>query len=277
MASLTKEALAALSARELKDLGKLHKVKGYGRLRKEALIEALLEGSGASEAPAAAPAAPALTPSLAPAPSGPEASPMARTHHEMRAAEARFAVTRPVEQLRQDEGLGDLPASYGATILTLLPVNPTRAYAYWDLDYGALGQHYQGLADARPVLRLSQADGAGGFRLAAEHAIDLGAHSSYFEVAPGHTYAAELGLTGSKGYRRIVGSNVLSVPPNGPSTGDEATFATLPFDAPLPAAVGRAKGVSGGKVLSREEYERLFGVAVPGSSPTSYEAYRRRS
>ena len=208
---------------------------------------------------------------LRPAP-GPQASPLARWVYEQRVAAARYAVARPVEVLRGDESLGDLPAGYGTHVLTLLPLNPSRAYAYWDLDYRRLGEGWQGLADGRPVVRLFRAVN-GRFELAAEIEIDLGSHNHYFPVQAGATYAAELGIRGGGGYHRVLGSNVLTVPTDRVSDAAEASFVSMPLHAPLPvggfgpAAPGLAG--AGGRALSRDEYERLWGrgvAAVPGSA-----------
>lgn len=284
---LTRAALEALPALELKELAREAKIKSYGKLRKEALVAALLAAKAtpvARKAPAArvkaaAPAAVAAptpaTPAI-PAPIAaatpeapqrvfPEASPGTRRLYEQRVAEAKYAVSRPAERLREDEGLGDLPSSYGANLLTLLPLNPNRAYAYWDLDYRRLGEYYQGLSDGRPVVRLFRSHD-GQFQPVAELDIDLGTHNHYFPVEAGATYAAELGLRGANGYRKIVASNVLSVPTDRVSERSDATFASIPLEAPLPVAAKPAglSGVPGGKVLTRAEYEQLFGKGVPG-------------
>lgn|GEM_PF-5960741 len=301
-AKLTRAALEALSARELKDLGKEAQVKGYGTLRKDALVDALLAATKASAKPAtkapakAAEPAPKKAPAkkapakkapakkagkeaaAAPAPAVaatpvepervfPQATPLARWVYEQRVAEAKYAVTQPVERLREDERLGELPGSYGANLLTLLPLNPTRAYAYWDLDYRRLGEFYQGLSDGRPVVRLFRA-ADGGFQPVAELDIDLGAHNHYFPVEAGAVYAAELGLRGTNGYRKIASSNVLSVPTDRVSDRTDAPFVSVPLDTPLPLAGSQAPAgdqlTVGGRVLTRAEYEQLFGKGVPG-------------
>ena len=203
-----------------------------------------------------------------PAPTAqPAASPLARWVYEQRVAEAKYAVTRPVERLREDEGLGELPGSYGANLMTLLPLNPTRAYVYWDLDYARLGEHWQGLADARPVVRLFRLVGDA-FQPAGELQVDLGTHNHYLPVEAGGTYAAELGLRGANGYRAVLSSNVLTVPTDRVSDQVEASFVSVPLDAPLPAGGLRpaAAGIPtlAGRMLTRTEYEQLFGKGVPG-------------
>jgi hypothetical protein len=283
---LTRAALEALPALELKDLAREAQIKSYGKLRKEALVAALLAANAtpvarktpAAKVKAAAPVpAPVLPTTSATRPAAatpepeaplrvvPEASPGTRRLYEQRVAEAKYAVSRPTERLREDERLGDLPSSYGTNLLTLLPLNPNRAYAYWDLDYRRLGEYYQGLSDGQPVVRLFRSHD-GQFQPVAELDIDLGAHNHYFPVEAGATYAAELGLRGANGYRKIVASNVLSVPTDRVSERADATFVSIPLEAPLPVAANPAGlgGVPGGKVLTRAEYEQLFGKGVPG-------------
>ena len=214
------------------------------------------------------PAIPAQVRPAEPAPAAqPAASPLARWVYEQRVAEAKYAVTRPVERLREDEGLGELPGSYGANLMTLLPLNPTRAYVYWDLDYARLGEHWQGLADARPVVRLFRLVGDA-FQPEGELQVDLGTHNHYLPVEAGGTYAAELGLRGANGYRAVLSSNVLTVPTDRVSDQVEASFVSVPLDAPLPAGGLRpaAAGIPtlAGRMLTRTEYEQLFGKGVPG-------------
>jgi hypothetical protein len=275
-APFTRESLAALAARELKELGKQYRVKGYGRMRKDALVKALLEAAKAvpqatakaapAEPQAAAPApAPQPRPAKA-APAKPEADPETRQSYERRAAAAKYAVQRPVEELRREENLGELPASYDVNLLTLLPVSPERAYAYWDLSMRELGEHFQGLTAARPVLRLFRSREMGGsFTRVLEQDVDLGARAHYFTTEGGSFYFAELGIAGTNGYHRILGSNIVSTPAARVSERTEASFVNVPLDQPLPGAGATpAGGPAGGKVLSREEYEATFGQGVEG-------------
>jgi hypothetical protein len=290
----TRTSLGALKARELKEMGKVYAVKGYGRLRKAALVEELLiklaeEAAGASE-DARVPGSDGVLPTSTSAenvsgdkqksategdedgstsvPQSPHA-PEARRHYEDKVREARFAVQRPVESLRDEEHLGDFPSNYDADLLTLLPINPNRAFAWWDIDYRSLGQHYQGLEDGQLVIRLLQAKSLNEpFTQVVQAEIDPSGHSFYFSIEPGLHYGAELGIAGSNGYRRLILSNVMSAPVDQVSSRTDASFVALSLDVPLPAPASiasRASAGTGGMTMGRDTFDRLFGGHAGGA------------
>lgn len=294
--AFTRQSLGALKAKDLKEMGKVYAVKGYGRMRKGTLVEELLiklaeeaaeirggrdgrasavkdrdaavssagkQAAGADSQSTSAPLSPAAE---APLPVRAPEAPEARRNYEQKARDARFAVTRPVEGLRDDEFLGEFPSNYDANLMTLLPINPHRAFAWWDIDYRSVGQHYQGLDDARLVIRLLQANGLSDrFEQVAQAEIDPSGHSFYFSIEPGLHYGAEIGLAGTNGYHRLMTSNIMSAPADGVSPSRSATFASLSIDEDLPPA-GSATGTQRGCMdMDAEAYQRIFGGRAGGA------------
>lgn len=278
MKAYTEEALVALNTKELKQIARGLKVKGYGRLRKGTLVSSILELAGEVEAapvePAvAAKASPdaAATPSAAPAAEAPTAPTTdvqgptddvapedevreARQAYQRKLMEARQAVTRDAHELREDDE-GELPDSYGMNLLTLLPVSPAKSYVYWDLSASTLGEIS---AAGRVVLRLFESARKGAdFTLAHEVEVDLGARNYYFATAPGRFYRVELGVASVMDCRVVVSSNIISTPSDSVSEDANASYTSVPLEQPLPERA-EAGSAGAGRVLSREEYRAIY-------------------
>ena len=111
---------------------------------------------------------------------------------------------------------GELPSSYGRSRLVLLPVDPYRLYAYWELSGDP-----PPTAGARAVLRLHESSASGGAR-PFDVDIDLAAGNSYI-----HLWSAEKSYTADLGLRQEDGGFVALARSN---------TITSPASAPVPAA-----------------------------------------
>ncbi len=181
----------------------------------------------------------------------------------------------PPPQPLDDEGLGELPWTYGADLLVALPRDPRTLFVYWDQARSTVDASFAGVPDAKVQLWVF-ARGNGWERV---RVIDvaLEARGWYVhDLEPGRPYRAELHVIGSDGQDRVLPgpSIATALPPQGPSPIIDDRFATLPWDVPLPKLMG--PGVPGGPfseearaLLARLSGWEGFGHSHAGGGPTS--------
>ncbi len=181
-----------------------------------------------------------------------------------------------------DEGLGDLPWSYGDDALVALPRDPRTLFLFWDHSPATLARAFDGLDQPRAQIWLF-VRGAGWERV---RVVDFALESrGYYlhDLEPGRTYRVEIHLVDRHGRERIMphASNASQLPPLGASPVVDDRFVTIPWALPLPRLLGA--GVPGGPfseelrdLLARlSDWARLIqsrgeGAGGLGVRPTSH-------
>ncbi len=136
----------------------------------------------------------------------------------------------------------DLPESYGETRVVLLPVSPTKVFAFWDIAAGDAKS--SGRQEGQPVLRFHETDGSSKESrqkdVSVEMPIKPDAKSSYMNLQqPAKSYQAEIGYKEKEGrFTQAAQSNVAETPR--PLPAPEKTRTHQPPARPLhhPAAPG---------------------------------------
>jgi uncharacterized protein len=174
-----------------------------------------------------------------------------------------------------DEGLGELPWTYGDDLLVALPRDPRTLFVYWDQARSTLDSVFGGLPGAKVQLWVF-AGGDGGERVRVVD-VALEARGWYIhDLEPGRAYRTELHAIGADGQDRLLpGPSIgAALPPQGPSDVIDDRFASLPWDVPLPKLMG--PGVPGGpfseearSLLARLSGWDRFGHSRAGGGPTS--------
>jgi hypothetical protein len=187
-------------------------------------------------------------------------------------------------QAHFEEGLGELPWSYGDDFLMALPRDPRTLFLYWDHSKETLAAAFQGMDHPHAQIWLF-ARGAGWDRI---RTVDFALESrGYYlhDLEPGRVYRVELHVV-DRNQERLLGqpSNEVALPPHGASPVVDDRFASIPWDLPLPRLLGA--GVPGGPfseavraLLARlSDWSRLAaagggvgggGGEGPGGRPTS--------
>jgi len=179
-----------------------------------------------------------------------------------------------------DEGLGELPWSYGDDRLVALPRDPRTLFVYWDHAAASLEAGFRGLDHPRvQIWVFAEGDGWEQVRTL-ECALESRGYYVH-DLDPGRRYRAEIHVVDRRGQERQLGhgSNTAALPPQGASTLVDDRFVLIPWDLPLGALVG--PGTPGGPfseslraLLARlSDWDRLQsaagGGAGPGGRPTS--------
>jgi uncharacterized protein len=184
----------------------------------------------------------------------------------------------PEELADVDEGLGDLPAGYGASRIVLLPRDPQWAYAYWDI----------------PVEHKNELRAHGGQQLALriydvtdinletqsphsiqEYPIDEMAREWYLPIpVSDRTYTIDIGYRCGDGRWLVLARSAsVGIPPVYPSDWIEDIFITVPWEeelvgktfaqlVPPSQKIGSEDGEPGSDNVERNAiYERIFGMA----------------
>jgi hypothetical protein len=178
-----------------------------------------------------------------------------------------------------DEGLGELPWSYGEDALVALPRDARTLFIYWDHAPSTLASTFQGLDHPHAQIWLF-VRGAGWERI---RTVDFAIESrGYYlhDLEPGRVYRAELHLVDKRGQERILAqpSNAMALPPQGASPVVDDRFVRIPWELPLPRLLG--PGAPGGPfpealrdLLARlSDWSRLpggGGGGGPGGRPSS--------
>jgi hypothetical protein len=145
----------------------------------------------------------------------------------------------------EDEGLGELPWTYGNDLLVALPRDPRTLFVYWDHARATLDAAFANLPGPKVQLWVF-ARGAGWDRVRVIE-VALEARGWYVhDLEPGLAYRAELHVTGSNGQDRLLPGPSVStaLPPHGASPDTDDRYATLPWEVPLPKLMG--PGLPGG-------------------------------
>ncbi|HEU4382651.1 MAG TPA: DUF4912 domain-containing protein [Anaeromyxobacteraceae bacterium] len=134
-----------------------------------------------------------------------------------------------------EEGLGELPWSYGDDALVALPRDPRTLFLYWDFAAGTVAAALEGMGGGRTQLWILARSGE---RLERVRTLDfaLEARSFYVhDLEPGRAYLAEVHVVDGAGRERRLGgpSNEVTLPPVGPSALVDDRFARIPWDLPL--------------------------------------------
>jgi hypothetical protein len=138
-----------------------------------------------------------------------------------------------------DEGLGELPWSYGDDALVALPRDPRSLFVYWDHRHDTLAGAFSGLDHPSAQLWLyALGDGWERVRVV-ELALESRCHYLH-DLEPGRAYRAKLRAVGRGGEVRPVGepSNVAALPGLGPSPVIDDLFVGIPWGLPLPLLLG---------------------------------------
>lgn len=173
-----------------------------------------------------------------------------------------------------DEGLGELPWSYGDDALIALPRDPRTLFLYWDHAQTTLSGAFEGLDGPRAQIWLF-VRGAGWERI---RVVDFALESrGYYlhDLEPGRVYRAELHVVDRHGRERLLpaASNPMLLPQHGPSPVVDDRFVSIPWDLPLPRLLGA--GVPGGPfseelraLLARlSDWARVLEGAGRGAGP----------
>jgi hypothetical protein len=181
----------------------------------------------------------------------------------------------PLSPPLHDEGLGELPWTYGDDLLVALPRDPRTLFVYWDQARTTVDDAFAGVPGAKVQLWVF----AGGERWDRVRVVEvaLEARGWYVhDLEPGRPYRTELHVVGTDGQDRLLpGSSIgTALPPQGPSPIIDDRFATLPWEVALPALMG--PGVPGGPfseearaLLARLSGWDRFGHSRAGTGPTS--------
>ncbi|HZY03712.1 MAG TPA: DUF4912 domain-containing protein [Anaeromyxobacteraceae bacterium] len=135
-----------------------------------------------------------------------------------------------------DEGLGELPWSYGDDALVALPRDPRTLFLYWDFAPAVVAAALSGLEGGRTQLWVFARGGGGGLERVRTLEFALEARSFYVhDLTPGRAYLAEVHAVDGRGRERRLGgpSNEVMLPPVGPSALVDDRFARIPWDLPL--------------------------------------------
>lgn len=252
-------------------------LRGFSRMTKAELVAALSSGKaartpkGTAGRKAAAArvrttppkrrgaSAPAGKRRAVPGPETPPTPGPVRGSAHVPALSARVAPARP------DEGLGPMPDGYGEDRIAVVPRDPEWAFIHWEVSEATWRMVWDRAGGGRATLRVvfEAEDGA---RDQSDADVHPRQGRFYARVPrPGCTVHAEVGILDGRGtfHAALRSPRVRSLwagPRRGP-----VQFMTVPADAPLRDL--RRGGDVVGRLLTEEEYLRLFGRGHPGSIP----------
>jgi hypothetical protein len=174
----------------------------------------------------------------------------------------------PLAPPLHDEGLGELPWTYGDDLLVAMPRDPRTLFVYWDQARASVDAAFAGVPGAKVQLWVF-ARGTQWERVRVVE-VALEARGWYLhDLEPGRAYRAELHVVGNDGQDRLLPGESIptALPPQGPSPVVDDRFATLPWGVPLPKLMG--PGVPGGPFSeeARALLARLSGWSRFGHDP----------
>ncbi len=236
-------------------------VRGFSKMTKAQLVEAL-SGKGREGGAAAGPKgakkrrSPAKAPRKRATLSAPEAAPAPVGQGEASASE------RPPVLPAEDLGL--LPEDYGEDRIAVIPRDPEWTFIHWEATEATWRAAQERAGPGRANLRVFFETPEG----AQDHS-DAEVHprrGRYYArvLMPGCTVSAEVGVLDERGgFHPVLRSSRVQTPAVGPRRG-AVRFMTVPPDVPLrDLRAGHAENV--GRLLTEQEFERLFGRGHPGS------------
>ncbi len=191
---------------------------------------------------------------------------------EDKAQEAKFVVAGPeVRDEAFQEPLSDLPEHYGGCLIVLLPLDPYRAHAFWELPWEKIQQAAGWLGgedSTHRVLRVNRISGDGSVKNSYDVEIHPHAKSWYLRMdEPGAKFFIQIGLKNSSGqFESLAESNALALPPGRPSdrVDDKWTIADGEFRKIYALSGGQAFGV-GDQEGRGDSPENLQGFSSGGS------------
>jgi len=167
-----------------------------------------------------------------------------------------------------DEGLGDLPWSYGEDVFVGLPRDPRTMFFYWDHSEETRNRGFEWLDRPRAQLRVLalRSDGEWETVRVAEFALESRGFYVH-DLEPGRTYRGMIVAVSTDGRERLVGepSNEVALPSSGPSPVVDDRFATIPWDLPLDGWLRDAR--AGGAFP--EEIRAMLARLSKGSKPSA--------
>ena len=167
-----------------------------------------------------------------------------------------------------DEGLGDLPWSYGEDVFVGLPRDPRTMFFYWDHSEETRNRGFEWLDRPRAQLRVLalRSDGEWETVRVAEFALESRGFYVH-DLEPGRTYRGMIVAVSTDGRERLVGepSNEVALPSSGPSPVVDDRFATIPWDLPLDGWLRDAR--AGGAFP--DEIRAMLARLSKGSKPSA--------
>jgi len=143
-----------------------------------------------------------------------------------------------------DEGLGDLPWSYGEDVFVGLPRDPRTMFFYWDHSEETRKTGFEWLDRPRAQLRVLALRGDGEWETVRVAEFALESRGFYVhDLEPGRTYRGVIVAVSVDGRERLVGepSNEVALPSSGPSPVVDDRYATIPWDLPLDGTLREAR------------------------------------
>jgi uncharacterized protein len=167
-----------------------------------------------------------------------------------------------------DEGLGELPWSYGEDIFVGLPRDPRTLFFYWDHSSGTVARAFEWLDRPRAELRVFGLRPDGEWELVRTAEFALESRGFYVhDLEPGRSYRGEIHAVSRDGRERVIGepSNEVALPSSGPSPVVDDRFALIPWDLPLDSWLREVRG--GGTFPL--ELRALLARLSAGTKPTA--------
>ncbi len=167
-----------------------------------------------------------------------------------------------------DEGLGDLPWTYGEDVFVGLPRDPRTLFFYWEHSEETRNRGFEWLDRPRAQLRVLALRGDGEWEQVRAAEFALEARGFYVhELEPGRTYRGVIVAVSADGRERMVGepSNEVALPSSGPSPVVDDRFATIPWDLPLDGWMRDAR--AGGAFP--DEIRSMLARLSKGSKPSA--------
>ncbi len=166
-----------------------------------------------------------------------------------------------------DEGLGDLPWSYGDDVFVGLPRDPRTLFFYWDHTEETRRRGFEWLDRPRAQLRVLalRKDGEWDTVRVAEFALESRGFYVH-DLEPGRTYRGVIVAVSTDGRERMVGepSNEVALPSQGPSPVVDDRFATIPWELPLEGWLREVRAGGAFPEDVRAMLSRLSRGAKPG-------------
>ena len=167
-----------------------------------------------------------------------------------------------------DEGLGDLPSSYGDDVFVGLPRDPRTLFFYWDHSPATVAKAFEWLDRPRAQIRVFGLRPDGEWELVRTAEFALESRGFYVhDLEPGRSYRGEIHAVSRDGRERAVGepSNEVALPSSGPSPVMDDRFALIPWDLPLDSWLREVRG--GGAFP--EELRSLLARLSAGTRPAA--------
>jgi uncharacterized protein len=176
--------------------------------------------------------------------------------HPMSESVAGFRGEEGSNGHQYEEGLGELPWSYGDDAFVAMARDPRTLFVYWDHANGTRAAALEDLEQPRVQLWVFSRRNGDWDRI---RTVDLALEARGWyvhDLEPGRVYRAEIHAVDRTGRVRVVGggSNPVQLPPYGPSPLVDDRFIRVPWTLPL----GRLLGPGHAAAPFSEEARRLL-------------------